>query len=218
MGMLGARAQRRENKMLGTTSGTACRSCLLPGALSVAALFLLLPIAADPVRAQTPEDGTVTVDVAACFEIESAAARRECLANRVEDAIGRPDEATPNTSVGASPDAGRNATAAETTDTRAIVDTPAASPTVADAGARADENDNDTGGEEYFGVVTDLRERLPNALVITLDTGQVWQQTQPEAYPLRPGAHVRIYPTRWGRSYRLIGDGMGRHIQVRRVQ
>jgi hypothetical protein len=71
---------------------------------------------------------------------------------------------------------------------------------------------------EYFGTITSIRERLPNAYVITLDNGQVWQQVQPEAYPLRPGLDVRIYPTDWGNSYRLIGAGTGRHIQVRRVR
>jgi hypothetical protein len=73
-------------------------------------------------------------------------------------------------------------------------------------------------GTEYFGTITAIRERLPNAYVITLDNGQVWQQVQPEAYPLRPGLDVRIYPTDWGNSYRLIGAGTGRHIQVRRVR
>jgi hypothetical protein len=76
----------------------------------------------------------------------------------------------------------------------------------------------DEGEDEYFGTIVAIRERLPDAYIITLDNGQIWQQTAPKRYPLRPGLEVRIYPTNWGGSYRLNGLGIGGHIQVRRVE
>ncbi len=72
--------------------------------------------------------------------------------------------------------------------------------------------------EEFFGTIVELRERLPNAYVIRLDNGQIWEQTEPKRYTLRPGLEVRIYPTRWGSRYRLTGIDSGGHIQVRRVE
>ncbi|MDX1561897.1 MAG: hypothetical protein R3305_03180 [Gammaproteobacteria bacterium] len=63
-----------------------------------------------------------------------------------------------------------------------------------------------------------MRERLPSSYVIQLDNGQIWEQTEPKRYPLRPGLEVRVYPTRWGSRYRLTGVDTGGHIQVRRVQ
>ena len=82
------------------------------------------------------------------------------------------------------------------------------------AAARDSENES----EEFFGTIVGLRERLPNAYVIRLDNGQIWEQTEPKRYSLRPGLEVRIYPTRWGSRYRLTGIDAGGHIQVRRVE
>jgi hypothetical protein len=77
---------------------------------------------------------------------------------------------------------------------------------------------DETGDAEYSGTIVEFHERLPNAYLITLDNGQVWLQTEPKQYPLRPGLDVRIYPTSWGDNYRLHGLGTGSHIQVRRVR
>lgn len=71
---------------------------------------------------------------------------------------------------------------------------------------------------EILATVTDLRERQPNAWLVTLDNGQVWEQVRPEWYPLRPGQEVRLYPTRWGDSYRLSSIVRGGYIQVQRVR
>lgn len=108
-------------------------------------------------------------------------------------------------------------------------DTPAASSLAARPsgnGARADrpetsgrqEADEDDESREYVGTIASLRERLPNQYLITLENGQVWRQVYPEHYRLQPGHRVRIYPTRWGTSYRLTVEELHGFIQVERVR
>ncbi len=71
---------------------------------------------------------------------------------------------------------------------------------------------------QIVATITDLQERQPNAWLITLDNGQMWDQVRPQWYPLRPGQQVRLYPTNWGSSYRLTEMGRGGYIQVQRVR
>ena len=71
---------------------------------------------------------------------------------------------------------------------------------------------------EIVATITELRERQPNAWLITLDNGQMWDQVRPQWYPLRPGQQVRLYPTNWGSSYRLTEFTQGGYIQVQRVR
>lgn len=68
---------------------------------------------------------------------------------------------------------------------------------------------------EWVGSITSLRARAPNQYLITLDSGQVWQQRLAERYPLRVGQRVRIYQSRFG--LRLEADGVNGFIQVERV-
>jgi hypothetical protein len=55
------------------------------------------------------------------------------------------------------------------------------------------------------------------AWIITLSNGQVWRQTEPEPYNLKQGYAVRIYPSRWGTSYRLSTEQIHGFIQVERI-
>ena len=71
---------------------------------------------------------------------------------------------------------------------------------------------------EIRATITALRERGPNAWLITLDNGQMWDQVRPQWYPLRPGQQVRLYPTNWGSSYRLSALERGGYIQVTQVR
>ncbi len=71
---------------------------------------------------------------------------------------------------------------------------------------------------EVIATVAELRETLPNSYLITLDNGQVWRQNRPKWYPLQPGYKVRLYPSRWGSSYRLAADKLNSFIQVERVR
>jgi hypothetical protein len=82
----------------------------------------------------------------------------------------------------------------------------------------AEESAEDERAADIFGTVAALRERVPNTYVITLENGQVWSQVTSERYLLRVGDRVRIYPTHWGKSYRLtVADRHG-FIQVQRVR
>jgi hypothetical protein len=88
--------------------------------------------------------------------------------------------------------------------------------------ARSDEDDGraELGSEpeqtEITAKVTELRETVPNAYLITLDNGQVWRQSQPMRYPLRTGLDVRLRPTKWG--YRLSAPELHGQIRVERVR
>lgn len=76
---------------------------------------------------------------------------------------------------------------------------------------------NDKGKEELIGRVTSL-DKGPNGWIITLEHGQVWRQMISKRFQLREGQEVRIYPTMWGKSFRLtLVDGAG-FIQVERIR
>jgi hypothetical protein len=84
--------------------------------------------------------------------------------------------------------------------------------------ARVPRQDDAANRTETVGQITALEERLPNRYVVTLDTGQIWEQRIAERYALRVGQRVRIYATRWGESHRLEADGRKGFIQVDRVR
>jgi len=69
---------------------------------------------------------------------------------------------------------------------------------------------------EIVATVTELRQTVPNAYVITLDNGQVWRQVHPMPYPLRTGLEVRVHETQLG--YRLTAPELHGQINVERVR
>ena len=69
---------------------------------------------------------------------------------------------------------------------------------------------------EIVATVTELRQTVPNAYVITLDNGQVWRQAHPMPYPLRTGLVVRLRETTFG--YRLSAPELHGQINVERVR
>lgn len=168
-----------------------------------AAALLSAVAAAEPALGQDRSE--VTVDVERCLNLESAEERQACFGAEVNQVLqdrgsGETDRATEDNER----DRGR--------ESRDRVSS-AAEPSIASAAEEPDSAD-----DEYFGTIVEMREYMPSAYIIRLDNGQVWEQTEPKQYPLRPGLKVRIYPTRWGIRYRLHGMGSGGHIQVRRVQ
>jgi hypothetical protein len=213
--------------MIPAENNQICRPCraLQP---VVAATILILTGMPGPALGQN-QGGTVTVDVARCLELESAEARLACFGAEVDEVLDERSPSGPEVASGADetieakpptarrPEAvGRAAAApaAEETpgrrESRLLPNTePAATQPARDSGAESG---------EFFCTIVDMRERLPNAYVIRLDNGQIWEQTEPKRYPLRPGLEVRIYPTRWGSRYRLTGIETGGNIQVRRVE
>jgi hypothetical protein len=186
----------------------------------IAALLAVEPALGEESRA-------VTVDVGRCLELESAAARRDCFAAQVDEvleerataesdrgsAIIEESESLESESLRDPADVEQQNSATEPPARRERRRQRVAEAPAADARQPAEAE-----REEFFGTIREFEERLPNAYLITLEDGQVWQQVQPEMYPLRPGLEVRIYSTNWGESYRLIGTGIGRYIQVRRVR
>ena len=160
--------------------------------------------------------GTITVDVERCFELESVAARRACIGAQVDEVLEERGSVEPD-----SPSPQDRQVEAETSSERALPVQPRIEPrTEARIEPRAAERpeEPEQWQEEYFGTIVEMRERLPSAYVIRLDNGEIWEQTEPKRYPLKPGLQVRIYSTRWGGRYRLSGVGSGGHIQVRRIQ
>lgn len=72
--------------------------------------------------------------------------------------------------------------------------------------------------EQIVSAIAALDEVLPNRYLVTLENGQTWRQMTSQRYPLRVGRHVRVYPTRWGNSYRLTTEDSKGFIQVERVR
>lgn len=169
--------------------------------LAAAALLVAASLASPPSLGQ--ERGQVTVDVERCLELQSAEERQACFGSQVDRAL----QASGSAETAASIPAGEADGPAEARDPA----TSAAEQTLAREAA-------DPGDLEYTGTIVEIDEYLPSAYIITLDNGQVWEQTEPKRYPLRPGLEVRIYPTRWGSRYRLTGLDSGGHIQVRRIR
>jgi hypothetical protein len=67
----------------------------------------------------------------------------------------------------------------------------------------------------FISSVTQLRETVPNAWLVALDNGEVWEQVDPKPYRLREGMQVRIYRSTWGSSYRLTAPDLNGFIRVR---
>lgn len=75
----------------------------------------------------------------------------------------------------------------------------------------------DDGKDELIDTVAALQQLGPNLWIITLESGQRWQQMLSKRYALQAGDEVRIYPTRWGSSFRLSVERLGGYIQVERI-
>jgi hypothetical protein len=143
------------------------------------------------------DDGRVTIDARRCVELESPDERLACFEEEVSEAERDPNPPT----------------------TLPTATRPQAAPQVEIPRVQAQQNRNEADNRtEWVGSITELQERLPRRYLITLDTGQVWEQRVAESYALRVGQRVRIYGSRWGRSHRLEADGVNGFIQVDRVR
>jgi len=131
---------------------------------------------------------SVSVDVSECVKLTTPEERLACFEAQVEGAKTAPPAPAPAAS-------GSQSSGAE-------------------FGA---EGDQEPEVQEIQARITDLRETVPHAYVITLDNGQVWRQTVPKNYGLREGIPVRIYYSRW-RAYRLTNEQLKSFIQVERVR
>ncbi|HEY3517108.1 MAG TPA: hypothetical protein VGL98_08670, partial [Gammaproteobacteria bacterium] len=127
------------------------------------------------------------VDVSECVKLTTPEERLACFEAQVEDASNAP----PLTTSASTSEFGR--------------------PKAPEAKPEPEEV------QEIQALVTELRQTVPNAYLITLDNGQVWRQTVPKMYRLREGSPVRIYMSRW-RAYRLTNEELKGFIQVERVR
>ena len=71
---------------------------------------------------------------------------------------------------------------------------------------------------ELIARVAEIKEFDRNRFLITMDNGQVWEQINSKRFALEEGDEVRIYPTRWGSSYRLSSLSHKGYIQVKRLR
>jgi hypothetical protein len=204
------------------------------GAVFAAGIGVFL--GAHPAFAQ--REGSVTVEVGECLEIEAPAERLACFERRAEGAR-RSQQSAP---AAPSPPAAAPSPPAATPPAP-VARTPAATPPAAGARAPTPADDDSFGRSppqpsrrearqareaqeaqerdertELTAKVVAIRETIPNSYTITLDNGQIWRQNRPEFYPIRPGHDVRIYPGRMGESYRLTVPILRGWIQVERVR
>jgi len=76
----------------------------------------------------------------------------------------------------------------------------------------------DTDGQEMLlDTVTTAKYYKPDIWQVTLSSGQIWRQMNAGVFNLRVGDMVQIYPSGWGKSYRLSVQGRSGFIQVERL-
>ena len=132
-----------------------------------------------------------TSGVAACAQLESATARLDCY-----DELARK--------------AGRNDASAVAPST--------ASPDETKPVSRREARAADRQEREQTGQVASIREIQPGRIEVTLTNGQVWRQTNSDRYNLLVGHEVHIYPSGFGKYFRLSSPELGKFIQVERVR
>jgi hypothetical protein len=144
------------------------------------------------------EQGRVTIDARRCLELESPEERLACF----ETQVGEAQNSTAPATAAVPPPSSQQPIS--------TVDVA----TLPGQGAPADT----PGQSEWVGNIASLKERAPNQYLITLDSGQVWQQRIAERYALRVGQRVRIYHAKFTSGLRLQADGVNGFIQVERVR
>jgi hypothetical protein len=151
----------------------------------------------------------LTVDVGECVDLARGEERLACFDAQVERA--REGGAAPRATGAASVAEGARAGEAISALEAAPVQRPA------DGGDRLRGRDSPSTPLVVAGV-TELRQTVPNAFLITLDNGQLWRQVQPLRYRLRVGMQVQIYAPSLGKTLRLKTDDLRGYIQVERVR
>lgn len=161
-------------------------------------------------------DDSVTVDLGECVTLDSPEERFACYEAEVDSVLQeRGRTATPVDPVEPANEADRAVTSPTHdvgSDTRARRDED-------QLGRRERRQSSEQAGveDEIVSTVVELRETVPNAYLITLENGQVWRQTLPKRYPLRPGQTVRLYSARLSGT-RLTAEELNGFIRVERVR
>jgi hypothetical protein len=189
--------------------------------LRIAAIMALLAGAAaiGPAGAQGGGEA-VNVDVSECVKLTTAEERLACFEKQVESSRANPSSAGAPADPRTAPPPSAAPPQAAAPPTAAPPPSAAPAPSAATPPNTAPPPSSGGGREIPADVearVAELRETVPHAYLITLDNGQVWRQTVPKAYALRPGDPVRVYFSKW-RTYRLTNERLRSFIQVERVR
>ncbi len=162
--------------------------------IAIAATAAVLAASA---AARAQDSGDITVEISDCVDLGSPEERRACYAARVDAAVEERERsaATPSTESSSSSPAGE---------------------TVRLRGATP--GDSQHPAPDVVATIAELRETVPNSYLITLDNGQVWRQMEPKWFPLRVGQEVRVFPSNWGKTFRLSVQGLSGYLQVERVR
>jgi hypothetical protein len=168
----------------------------------------------------------VTIEVGDCVAVKSPDERLACYDRLAEAAQAKRDPAAPiaeSTALAttSAPAAAAAGAALSVPPASSGATRPAQSPGTVSA-ERASENavrpDAEAKPPEIVATVTELRETVPNAWLITLDNGQVWRQNIPQRFALKAGERVTLRGTKWGAAYRLSAETLSGFIQVERVR
>jgi hypothetical protein len=77
---------------------------------------------------------------------------------------------------------------------------------------------NQDGKQELVDTVASLKQIQHNMWQVTLASGQVWNQMYSDAYNLKVGDVVHVYPTGFGDNFRMSAERINGFIQVKRVR
>ena len=181
-------------------------------------LCLLFPVAAMAADNTAP----VMIDASDCIELNRPIERLTCFEDRVEAAKQAPASRPPRTDLPVVSIPRNTASQPQQAQPEPAPDPQTATNTgnsVEDDFGILDNTDNRKDrGQELVARITGIKELNPNRHIITLENGQVWEQTATKRFALATGDEVRIYPSRWGNSYRLGSMSHNGFIQVRRLR
>jgi hypothetical protein len=176
---------------------------------------------------------SVTIDVQECLKLKTPDERLDCYERRADEASKHTAAAPAAPAPAAAPVAGAPAPPAAVAAApaaaapAAAVSAPPPAASVAPSPAAAQPPPSSFAGQttkqspeppEVIATITAVRETVPSSYLITLDNGQVWSQSYPEQYGLRPGQRVTLRASKWGTSYHLSVEGQNGFIQVKRVK
>ena len=201
--------------------------------LKVAMMLFILMGATSPVMAEQP----LTIDVSSCVHIKSAIERLTCYDELADQALKTRSDLEPIDMSGPESDSGSNNPVTTFEQERVAPEeviqsspkmeqVPVIEQKIGQPGRVIEEKfglppekqEDEKDLVELHSTISELKEYVPNRYLITLENGQVWRQMVGEKYELRVGNNVSIYPSRWGKSFRLSVEGFKGFIQVERVR
>jgi hypothetical protein len=161
----------------------------------------------DSASAQQPE--RLMIDVGACVVLQADEERFACYEERVNLVLRqRWSMETGDREPGQT---------ARVEETPSVSAQPQAAAPTASAVIVAERQPAVTESGDTYATITEVRETVPNRVIVTLDNGQIWRQTASASYPLRVGHLVRIYRGAMGGD-RLAVEELGGFIRVERVR